>query len=89
MLGSLQGPQRSSGNGRSERAALYSRREDRAAVATGPDYGKPMQDAPGDTHGSYIGTLTLQLAPQFLSPRPGHVVAKLSRPMEHEMKGNV
>lgn len=77
-----------SGNGRSERAALLGR-EDRAAVAHRPDYGKPMQDAPGDTCGSYIGTLTLQLAPQFLSPRPGHVVAKLSRPMEHEMKGNV
>lgn len=47
-----------SGNGRSERAALLGR-EDRAAVAHRPNYGKPMQDAPGDTRGSYIGTLTL------------------------------
>ena len=77
-----------SGKGRSERAALLGR-EGRAAVADRPDDGKPMQDAPADTRGSYTGTLTLQLAPQFLSPHPGHVVAKLSRPTEHETKGNV
>ena len=77
-----------SGKGRSEHAALLGR-EGRTAVADRPDNGKPMQDVPADTHGSYPGTLTLQLAPQFLSPHPGHMVAKLSKPMEHATKGNV
>ena len=77
-----------SGKGRSEHAALLGR-EGRTAVADRPDNGKPMQDVPADTHGSYPGTLTLQLAPQFLSPHPGHMVAKLSKPTEHAMKGNV
>lgn len=62
-----------SGNGRSEDAALLGR-EDRATAADRPDCGEPMQDTPGDTHGSHIGTPTLQLAPQSLSPHPGHMV---------------
>lgn len=62
-----------SGNGRSEDAALLGR-EDRAAAADRPDCGEPMQDTPGDTCGSYICTPTLQLAPQSLSPHPGHMV---------------
>ena len=63
-----------SGSGRSEDAALLGR-EDRAAAADRPDCGEPMQDTPGDTRGSYSGAPTLQLAPQSLSPHPGHMVA--------------
>lgn len=63
-----------SGNGRPEDAALLGR-EDRAAAADRPDCGEPMQDTPGDTRDSYTGAPTLQLAPQSLSPHPGHMVA--------------